>query len=129
MANEIVNRLQAMAVIQVQSSSNFRFVSQVGFRGIVRKNVGIYNLLLVDPLDYMVPVATVPFVERYRGVPEAYNLFATGMAIVGGVPLDVVPGGNEPGSLALAFYSDIPPNTLADSGLCLIKVWQFPTIE
>lgn len=129
MSNEIANRLLAMCVVQVQSSSDFRLVSAVGIDSIVRRGVGLYNILLVQPLDYSAPIATLPRVERYRSVPECYNLFGTGNALCGGVPLDVAPGGNAPGSLALALYSNDPPTTLADSGLCLIKVWQFPTIE
>ncbi len=128
MSNEIANRLAAMCVVQVQSSSNYRFVSAVGFASIVRRSTGLYNLVLNEPLDYLVPPAGVPHVERYGTVPEVYNLAGGGFATVGGVPLDVATPPNEPGSVALGLYSDFPPTTLADSGLVLIKVWQFPTI-
>lgn len=128
-ANEIANRLIAQAVFQVQASNNFRFVESTGFEGIVRKGVGLFQLNLVQPLDFSIPPATTPRVARYKTVPQVYNLSATGWAAAGGVPMDVAPGGYSPGSIALAIYSDNPPATLADSGICLINVWQFPTID
>lgn len=128
-ANEIANRLIAMAVIQVQASNNFRFVESVGFSAIRRSGVGLFELTLIQPLDFSVPPATTPRVARYKTVPDVYNLAATGYVAAGGVPMDVAPGGYAPGSVALAIYSDNPPTTLADNGICLLKVWQFPTTE
>ena len=128
-ANEIANRLIAQAVIQVQSSSNFRFVESVGFTAIRRSGTGLYELTLVQPLDFSVPPATTPRVARYKTVPQVYNLAANGYVAAGSVPIDVLPGGYAPGSIALAFYSDNPPTTLADDGICLLNVWQFPTID
>jgi hypothetical protein len=129
-ANEIANRLIASAVVQTQgaTTADYRIVSSFGMASLVRTGVGLYNLRLIEPLDFYVNSSTL-VVTRARTVPIGMSLAGiTRPVAIGVVPLDVAAGGpNQPGSIAIGFLN--ASLAAIDDGLCFVQVWQFPTID
>jgi hypothetical protein len=133
MANQIANRVHAQAVIQILSSTDHRFVENAGFKNLVRLSTGEYVANLEEPLDYKIDADTT-HVDRYRTVPTVQNLAGnSAQVVVGGIPINAtgLSAGVDPGSIAIGTYA-VDPETgpaLADDGLFLLTVWQFPTTD
>lgn len=130
MSNEISNALAAWALIQVTSAVDFRIVAGFGVRELVRMGaVGMYNLRFLQPLDFKVFTATVR-IERARQVATASNLAGVLRRVyIGNVPINVAPSPYEAGSVALLFTDSASPSADVDDGICLVQVWQLPTVD
>ena len=126
-AIENSNALSAWALVQVQSLTDYRIVRGSGVRELVRVGVGLYNLRLVEPMDYSVNQATLAIL-RAQQVMTFCNLAGVLRRLYCGVvPLTIPPGAYEAGSVAMGFANAADVNI--DDGLGLVQIWTFPSID